>query len=141
MGHPPPAAAWSLTVDDGHTICRCLEIDGINAGLSLDIRGVDSQLQVAELGKMVVGLFAEQLLSGNFNIQAFAKETRAGDGVGVAQDGVGAIAIVVLIVRTDTAQTQALTERGGGNGNEFDGRISEFHRGMSFLMKRIERCM
>ena len=119
-GIPPPAAAWSLTVDDGHTICRCLKIDGINATLPLNVGGIDTQLKVRELDEVVVGLFTEQLLSGNLDVQTFTEEAGAGDGVGVTQNGVGANVVDVLVVRTHTAQAQALTERCGGNGNEFD---------------------
>lgn len=121
MEHPPPAAAYLLTVDDGYAVCRCLHVDGIDAALPLDVGGVDAQLQIAELGEMVVGFLSDKLLAGNFDVQALTIQRGTGHGVDVTQNGVGTIAVAVLIVRTDAAQTQTVTNGRGRNNDALDG--------------------
>ena len=59
---------------------------------------------------MVIGIFTQQLLARNLNIKAFTLKAGTSHRVSVAQNGVGAIAVNVLVVRANTAQAKTLTE-------------------------------
>ena len=72
---------------------------------------------------MVVGLLPDKLFAGNLDVQALTIQSGTGHGVGIAQNGVGAIAVVVFIVRANSTQTQAVTNCCGRYNDALDGFI------------------
>ena len=72
---------------------------------------------------MVIGIFIQKLLARNLDVKAFTLKAGASHRVGVAQNGVGAIAVNVLVVRANTAQAETLTEGHRRYNHLLDGRI------------------
>lgn len=76
---------------------------------------------------MVIGIFAKQLLARNLDIKAFALKAGTSHRVGVAQNGVCAIAVNLLVVGANTTQAETFTEGRRRYNHLLDGRIVQTH--------------
>lgn len=127
MGHPALATAQRLTADNCYTLGHCFKVDGINAALPLHVAGINAKLNVGKLYQMVISIFTQQLLARNFDIKAFALKAGASHRVSIAQNGVGAIAVNLLVVGANTAQAETFTEGRRRYNHLLDGRIVQTH--------------
>lgn len=117
MGHPALATAQRLTADNCYTLGHCFKVDGINAALPLHVAGINAKLNVGKLYQMVISIFTQQLLARNFDIKAFALKAGASHRVSIAQNGVGAIAVNVLVVGANPPNLHMVRPREIHDGN------------------------